>query len=283
MTTAFSPSPTELTATCETLVPVLHSQARRPWCNESIEQGRSRLLQITLHNFYSGRWHRLCGARHPRWSPQAWPQYVQHVAACIETNHDLVAALLANDSRTWQTIHTYMHDVLRRHMAAFSIGYLRRHWDGDDITQTACEKLIRVLPRYPWDVAFLAWLNSVAYHQVTDQVCKGRRAHDARVVWEIETTDDEWVEAPRGRDIGCLTLEDHSQVVLRHEAWCEALATLPTEVQRVVFYRRRLCGWDIQSVAASIQRSYTATASILLRADRNIRTFLAAHPDYFTG
>lgn len=281
MNSACSPSLTELANACDTLVPLLHSRASRPWCDESVDQSRARLLQITRHNFYDGRWHRLCAASRPRWTSQAWPQYVQHVAACIETNYDLVAALQANNSQAWRAVHSHIHDVLRRHMAASSFSYPRRHWDGDDIAQTACEKLIRVLPRYPWDVAFMAWLNSVAYHQVTDQVYKGRRIHDARVVGEIETTDNGWDEIPRPRDLGCPALNDHSQHVLQHEAWSEALATLPTEVQRIVFYRRRLCGWDIESVAVSIQRSYTATASILLRADRNIRTFVEAHPDLF--
>jgi DNA-directed RNA polymerase specialized sigma24 family protein len=281
MTTAFYPSLSELTNACDTLAPGLHSRANRPWCDESIDQSRARLLQITVHNFYGGRWHRLCAARRPRWTPQGWPQYVQHVAGCIETNYDLVVALQANDSQAWQAVHTHMHRVLRRHMATSSFGYLRRHWDGDDITQTACEKLIRVLPLYPWDVAFMAWLNSVAYHQVTDQMYKGRHIHDARVAWQIETTDHEWIDKPPPRSARCLTLDDPSPRVLHNIAWCEALATLPTDVQRIVFYRRRLCGWDIESVAASIQRSYTATASILLRADRNIRAFVEAHADLF--
>ena len=283
MTAAFSPSPTELTDVCDTLVPVLHGSTNRPWCNESAEQSHARLLQITSHNFYGGRWQRLCAAQRARWTPQAWPQYVQHVSICIESNYDLVAALQTNDAQAWQAVYIHIHDVLRRHMAAFSFDHWRRYWDGDDIAQTACEKLIRVLSQYPWDVAFMAWLNSVAYHQVTDQVYKGRHGYEARIVEEIETTDQEWVETPGPRYPNSLALSDYSQNVLQQEAWREVLAILPTETQRIVFYRRRLCGWDIESVAASIRRSYTATASILLRAERNIRAFVAAHPDHFTA
>lgn len=282
MTTALSPTPAELASLCETLVPALVTNERRPWCDESPEQSYARLFHITLHNFYGGRWHRLCAARRPRWAPQVWPQYVNHIATCIETNYDQVAALQTHDPQAWQMIHSHLRDMMRRHLAASGFSHLWRLWDSDDIAQTACEKLIRVLPVYPWDVAFMAWLNSVAYHEVTDQTSKGRRVHDARVVWGIETTESEWAEAQGGRGPQRLTLDDHSRLVLRREAWREVLAVLPTEVQRIVFYRRRLCGWDIESVAASIQRSYTATASILLRADRNIRTFMEAHPDHFT-
>ena len=281
MTTAFSPTPNELADTCDTLVPLLHTRVCRPWCDESFAQSHVRLFHIALRNFYGGRWQRLCSARRSRWAPHAWPQYVHHVATCIEANFDLVAALQCNDSTAWQTIHAHMHDLLRRHLATSGFGYLRRQWDSDDITQTACEKLIRVLPRYPWDVSFMAWLNSVACHQMADQVYKGRRLHDATVVWEIETTDDVWANTPCPPSARRLALDDHSHLLLRYEAWGEALAALPTEAQRVVFYRRRLCGWDLNSVAVLIERSYTATASILLRADRNIRTFVEMHPDHF--
>ena len=95
-----------------------------------------------------------------------------------------------------------MHTLTLRYLTRYRMSRQRARLDSEDITQTMCLKLLLILPRYPWDVNFVAWLTNVTQHLTID-VMRQHAALDTAVSYDLDMLQESYDETSheiRARD-----------------------------------------------------------------------------------
>ena len=275
------PSASELHAYCFQLVEKAHADQRTPWRCWTVDEGAELLQLLAMRNLYGERWPRLLqsGAKVAR---QGWQSYVAVMADMVEAHHDQVCALVDNNPETWHALCREVHTLTLRYLTRYRMSRQRARLDSEDITQTMCLKLLLILPRYPWDVNFVAWLTNVTQHLTID-VMRQHAALDTAVSYDLDMLQESYDETSheiRARDRLRAASHDHSSLLF-DEALSEALTCITSAWQRNAFVHCRLLDESLSDVASSYDATYRAISSALLRAEQHLRAFLAEHPDHF--
>ncbi len=275
------PSISELQAYCLQLVEKAHADQRSPWRRWTVQEGADLLQRLAVQNVHGPRWLRLhqTGARVIH---RGWQAYVGGMADIVEAHFDQVMALAEKNTETWCSLYQELHTLTLRYLTRYHVNRQRARLDSEDITQTMCLKMMLILPRYPWDVNFTAWLTNVTHHLTID-VMRQHAPLDITTSFDLDTLQEDYDETAldiRATDRLHAASHDRSSLLFE-EALSEAMTCITSPWQRTVFVQCRLFDESLSDVASRWQATYRAVSSALLRAEQHLRDFIVSHPDHF--
>jgi RNA polymerase sigma-70 factor (ECF subfamily) len=126
----------------------------------------------------------------------------------------------------------------------------------EDLTQDTFLAAVAELRRGTHVVAPVPWILGVARHKLLDHIRRQRRAGWAHLSWD-DVVDDDTLIAPEDDEVA------RARAV-------SALASVPSP-QREALLLRHLDGFSVPEVAAAIDRSVSATESLLARGRVSFR------------
>jgi RNA polymerase sigma-70 factor (ECF subfamily) len=192
--------------------------------------------------------------------------------------HGTTTVSLERPSNQWLDAGTprwraYLLLLVRSHPAARPGGLV----EPSDIVQDALAEAIRQRGRFrgTTDGEYAVWLRRILFGRLTDAIRAARRSkRDAARVQSLDAA----VAESSGRWALALAADQSSpsQRAMRDEnlvRLAEALALLPAAQREAVILRHAL-GWPLDRIAAQLERTPAATAGLLKRGLRQLRTTL---------